>query len=83
MSMGSRKVKGLKYIPPKNCACNPKRLRPHELRRRRRKKKKKVVYFGPKQETLQDIIESEQKKRDPINLTDFVPTEDMKLARLE
>ena len=77
-SMGSRKVKGLKYIPQKNCACNPKRLRPHELTRRRRTKKKKVVYFGPKQETLQDIIEVEQKKRDPINLTDFVITEDMK-----
>ena len=43
LSRGSRKVKGLKYIPQKNCACNPKRLRPHELRRRRRKKRKRSV----------------------------------------
>ena len=72
---GSRKVKGLNYIPPKYCQCNIKRVRPHRLKRKRGKKKAK---FGPRQETLQDIIEVEQAKRDPINLTDFVLTDGMK-----
>ena len=34
--------------------------------------------YGPRNETLKDIIEVEQSKRDPINLTDFVLTDDMK-----
>ena len=72
---GSRRVKGLNYIPPKYCNCNKRRTRPNRLRRRRRKKK---VKFGPRNETLKDIIEVEQSKRDPINLTDFELTDDMK-----
>ena len=77
LSHGSRKVKGSKYIPPKHCNCNKKRIRPHRLPRVRRRRKV-VNRYGPRREALKDIIEAEQAKRDPINLTDFVPTEDMK-----
>ena len=75
LSRGSRKVRGDDYIPKKNCQCCPKRIRPH---RKGRRGKKKVVKEGPENETLKDIIEEEQAKRDPINLTDFVLTEEMK-----
>ena len=34
--------------------------------------------YVPKAETLKDISADEQAKRDPINLTDFVITDDMK-----
>ena len=33
LSHGSRKVKGSKYIPPKHCACNPRKERPHRRKR--------------------------------------------------
>ena len=75
LSGGSRKVCGDEYIPVKNCQCCPKRIRPHRLGRRNRKK---VVKYVPKAETLKDIIADEKAKRDPINLTDFVITDDMK-----
>ena len=74
-SRGSRKVRGEEYIPVKNCQCCPKRIRPHRLGRRGKKRSEKE---GPKAETLKDIIEEEQAKRDPINLTDFEITDDMK-----
>ena len=77
ISRGSRKVKGYKYIPPKYCNCNQKRIRPSKLRRRV-KKRRYVVKFGPRRETMEEIIESKQEKRDPINLTDFVLTDSMK-----
>ena len=77
LSHGSRKVKGSKYIPPKYCNCNKKRIRPHRLPRVRRRRKN-VTRYGPAREALKDIIEAEQAKRDPINLTDFELTEDMK-----
>ena len=75
LSRGSRKVRGEEYIASKNCQCCPKRVRPH---RKGRRGKKKVVVEGPENETLKDIVNDEQAKRDPINLTDFVLTEDMK-----
>lgn len=74
-SGGSRRVRGDEYIPRKNCQCCPNRIRPHRKGRRGRAK---VVKEGPANETLKDIIEEEQSKRDPINLSDFVLTEDMK-----
>ena len=77
ISRGSRKVKGYKYIPPKYCNCNQKRIRPSKLKRRSNKRRY-VVKFGPQRETMKEIIEAEQKKRDPINLSDFVLTEPMK-----
>ena len=43
-----------------------------------RRVSKKVVRFGPRRETLKDIIEVEQAKREPINLTDFQLTGPMK-----
>ena len=77
LSRGSRKVRGVQYIPPKYCNCNKKRIRPHRLKRKK-KRKKDARYYGPRRETLKDIIEVEQAKRDPINLTDFVLTDSMK-----
>ena len=44
----------------------------------RSNKRRYVVKFGPRRETMKEIIEAEQKKRDPINLSDFVLTEPMK-----
>ena len=42
------------------------------------RKRRYIVKFGPRRETMKEIIEAEQKKRDPINLSDFVLTEPMK-----
>ena len=64
-SGGSRRVRGDEYIPRKNCQCCPKRIRPHRKGRRGRTK---VVKEGPANETLKDIIEEEQSKRDPTRL---------------
>ena len=61
LSRGSRKVKGYKYIPPKFCNCNKRRIRPSKLRRRV-KNRRYFVKFGPRRETMEDIIEADPMK---------------------
>ena len=46
LSRGSRKVSGLKYVPPVHCNCNKQRIRPHRLRKRVWGRRKLAVKSG-------------------------------------